>query len=186
MIRSIVVGGISVYAIFATSTLRVSMPKRIIISCIDFFYPPFAKFIPLQTFRYAACGGGNTVLGFVIYTVCYKFVFREHDFNFGFYAFKPHIASLIVAFLFNFPIGFLLMKYVVFVDSNIRGRVQLFRYFFVFLSNLFLNYVLLKILVEYLYINAIVSQVISTAIVILISYVLQRHYSFKIRESEAD
>jgi putative flippase GtrA len=179
-------GGISVYAIFAATSLSVPMPKRYIISIIDYFYPPFRKLIPLQTFRYAACGGSNTVLGFVIYTICYKLIFREHDFDFGFYAFKPHIASLIVAFLFNFPIGFLLMKYVVFVDSNIRGRVQLFRYFFVFLSNLFLNYVLLKILVEYLLINAIVAQIISTAVVIFISYLLQRHYSFKIKQTEAD
>jgi len=101
----------------------------------------------------------------------------------GFYAFKPHIAALIFSFLINFPVGFMLMKYVVFIDSNIRGRVQLFRYFFVFVSNLFLNYILLKILVEYLHVNAIVAQVISTAVVITISYLLQRHYTFKIKES---
>jgi|SRR6516225_5398593 len=163
-----------------------NMPKKLIISFIDFFYPPFRKFIPLQTFRYAACGGGNTLLGFLIYLFSYKFVFQEHDFNFGFYAFKPHIAALITAFLFNFPIGFLLMKYVVFVDSNLRGRIQLFRYFFVFLSNLFLNYVLLKILVEYLFINAIVAQVVSTVVVIFISYLLQRHFTFRIEDTEVD
>ncbi|HTQ29077.1 MAG TPA: GtrA family protein [Puia sp.] len=162
------------------------MPKKFIISFIDFFYPPFARIIPLQTFRYAACGGANTLLGFLIYTLSYKFVFQEHDFNFGIYAFKPHIAALITAFIFNFPIGFLLMKYVVFVDSNLRGRIQLFRYFFVFVTNLFLNYVLLKILVEYLYVNAIVAQVISTVVVIIISYLLQRHFSFRIENTEVD
>jgi putative flippase GtrA len=142
--------------------------------------------MPLQTFRYAACGGGNTVLGFLIYTICYKFIFHEAVFNMGFYAFKPHIASLIVAFLINFPIGFILMKYVVFVDSNIKGRIQLFRYFFVFISNLFLNYFMLKILVEYLYVNAILAQVISTVVVITISYLLQRHFTFKVEETETE
>jgi len=161
------------------------MPKNLIKSCIDFFYPPFRKLMPVQTFRYAACGGANTVLGFLIYTVCYKYIFKERDFNFGFYAFKPHIASLITAFLINFPIGFFLMKYIVFVDSNIRGRVQLFRYFFVFISNLFLNYFLLKVLVEYINMNAISAQVISTVVVITISYLLQRHFTFKV-QSEID
>ncbi len=142
--------------------------------------------MPLQTFRYAACGGGNTLLGFLIYSVGYKFIFREAVFDMGFYAFKPHIASLILAFLVNFPVGFLLMKYVVFVDSNIRGRVQLFRYFFVFVSNLFLNYILLKVLVEYLYVNAILAQVIATAVVITISYLLQRHFTFKVEQTEVD
>ena len=150
---------------------------------IDFFYQPFKKWLPLQTFRYASCGGANTLLGFFLYTVSYKFMFHEQVVDLGFYAFKPHIAALIFSFLINFPVGFMLMKYVVFIDSNIRGRVQLFRYFFVFVSNLFLNYILLKILVEYLHVNAIVAQVISTAVVITISYLLQRHYTFKIKES---
>jgi len=142
--------------------------------------------MPLQTFRYAACGGGNTVLGFLIYTISYKIIFHEAVFDMGFYAFKPHIASLIVSFLINFPVGFILMKYVVFVDSNIKGRIQLFRYFFVFISNLFLNYLMLKILVEYLYVNAILAQVISTAVVITISYLLQRHFTFKVEPPETE
>jgi putative flippase GtrA len=142
--------------------------------------------MPLQTFRYASCGGGNTLLGFIIYTISYKYIFREQVFDLGFYAFKPHIASLILAFLINFPVGFLLMKFVVFVDSNIRGRVQLLRYFFVFVSNLFLNYILLKVLVEYAYVNAILAQVIATAVVITISYLLQRHFTFKVEDTQVD
>jgi putative flippase GtrA len=142
--------------------------------------------MPLQTFRYASCGGGNTLLGFFIYSISYTYIFKEKVFNLGFYAFKPHIASLILAFLVNFPVGFLLMKFVVFIDSNIRGRVQLFRYFFVFVSNLFLNYLLLKALVEYLYVNAILAQLISTAVVIITSYLLQRHYSFKVEDTQVD
>ena len=153
---------------------------------IDFFYQPFKKWLPLQTFRYAACGGANMVLGFLIYTFSYKFLFREQVFDLGFYAFKPHIASLILSFLINFPVGFFLNKYVVFVDSNIRGRVQLFRYFFVFVSNLFINYLLLKILVEILHMNAILSQVIATVIVVTISYLLQRHYTFKVEDTTVD
>jgi putative flippase GtrA len=157
-----------------------------ITALIDFFYQPFKKWLPLQTFRYASCGGANTVLGFLLYTFSYKFIFREQVFNLGFYAFKPHIAALIFSFLINFPVGFLLMKYVVFVDSNIRGRVQLVRYFFVFLSNLIINYFLLKLLVEYLQVNAILAQVISTVVVITISYLLQRHFTFKIEDTGID
>lgn len=151
---------------------------------IDFFYKPFKKWLPLQTFRYASCGGANTLLGFFLYASSYKFIFHERVADLGFYAFKPHIAALIFSFLINFPVGFMLMKYVVFIDSNIRGRVQLFRYFFVFVSNLFLNYILLKILVEYLRVNAIIAQIISTGVVITVSYLLQRHYTFKIEDAE--
>ncbi|MDB5144378.1 MAG: GtrA-like protein, partial [Mucilaginibacter sp.] len=36
--------------------------RRTILSLIDLFYSPFKKIMPLQTFRYAACGGVNTLL----------------------------------------------------------------------------------------------------------------------------
>jgi putative flippase GtrA len=157
-----------------------------ITSIVDFFHPPFRKLMPLQTFRYAACGGGNTILGFLLYSLSFKYIFEERVFNLGFFAFKPHIASLIFAFVINFPVGFLLMKYVVFVESNLKGRVQLFRYFFVFISNLVLNYFLLKILVEYLHLYAIFAQIIATSVVIITSYLLQRHFSFKTESTEVD
>jgi len=162
------------------------MPKDRIISFIDFFYPPFRKFMPEKTFRYAVCGSSNTLLGLLIYSFCYSYIFKNRIIDLGFYAFTPYTASLLVSFLVNFPIGFLLMKFVVFVDSNIKGRVQLFRYFFVFASNLLLNYILLKILVGYLYMNGIVAQVISTAVVIITSYLLQRNFSFKVVQTEVE
>ncbi len=142
--------------------------------------------MPLQTFRYAVCGGSNTVIGFLIYSLSYTFVFHKQVVDIGFYAFEPHVAALILSFFFSFPLGFALLKYVVFIESNIQGRVQLFRYFFVFVSNLVLNYIFLKILVEKLKINAIISQLISTAILISISYLLQRHFTFKVEDTRVD
>ena len=162
------------------------MPKDRIIRLIDFFYPPFRKFVPLQTFRYAACGGSNTLLGLFIYTVTYKYILREQVLHLGFYAFKPHNAALFIAFCINFPIGFLMMKFVVFHDSTIRGRIQLFRYFLIFTISLFINYWLLKLLVEILHVYAVVAQIITTTIIVLFSYLTQKHYSFKSGEEDDD
>jgi len=162
------------------------MPKDRIIRLIDFFYPPFRKFVPLQTFRYAACGGSNTLLGLFIYTVTYKYILREQVLHLGFYAFKPHNAALFIAFCINFPIGFLMMRFVVFHDSTIRGRIQLFRYFLIFTISLFINYWLLKLLVEILHVYAVVAQIITTTIIVLFSYLTQKHYSFKSGEEDDD
>ena len=93
----------------------------------------------LQTFRYAASGGANTVLGLVVYYISYKIVFYEKVFDFGYYSFEGHIAALIVSFCVTFPVGFFMSKYVVFSDSKMKGRIQLFRYFMVCLFNLVLN-----------------------------------------------
>ena len=160
------------------------MSKNVVISVIDFFYPPFHKLMPLQTFRYAACGGANTVLGLLIYSFSYKYLLREQDLDLGFYAFKPHIAALFFSFSINFPLGFILMKYLVFNESTIRGRIQLFRYFIFFIFCLFLNYVLLKLFVEILYLYAILAQVITTVIVVCVSYITQKHFTFKVERKE--
>ena len=113
--------------------------RDFVLPIIDFFYPPFKKLMNLQTFRYAAAGGGNTLLGLIIYTISYKYIFGEEMFDFGFYAFKGHIAALLASFIISFPLGFFLSKYVVFSDSNMKGRIQLFRYFMICLFNLVLN-----------------------------------------------
>jgi putative flippase GtrA len=138
--------------------------------------------MPEQTFRYLACGGFNTLLGLAFYFVCYKYILKEENLDFGFYAFKPHNASLFGAFIINFFVGFTLMKFVVFVDSNLKGRIQLFRYFLSFAFNLCLNYVLLKLFVEALEWDAILSQCITTCIIVLISYLSQKHFTFSVKK----
>ena len=139
--------------------------------------------MPEQTFRYAFCGGANTVLGLTVYTICYKYIFEKKNFDFGFFAFKPHIAALLVSFCVNFIVGFILMKFVVFLSSKLRGRIQLFRYFFTFSFNLFLNYLLLKLFVDVLHMNAILSQCITTCIVVVVSYFSQKNFSFRTHKS---
>lgn len=133
----------------------------------------------IQTFRYAASGGGNTLLGLIAYYISYKYIFAEKTFDINFFAFKGHIAALILSFCVTFPVGFFMSKYVVFSDSNMKGRIQLFRYLMICLFNLALNYILLKIFVEKLHIYPVVAQVITICIVVVFSYIAQRNYSFK-------
>lgn len=137
--------------------------------------------MPIQTFRYAACGGINTLLGLTVYFIGYEYLFARENFDFGFFAFKPHIAALFLSFCVSFVVGFLLNKFVVFTGSNLRGRIQLFRYFLSFSLNLVINYLLLKFFVELLLWNALISQVITTVIIISFSYLSQKHFSFKVK-----
>lgn len=133
----------------------------------------------MQTFRYAAAGGFNTLLGFFMYTIGFTVLFKGQVYDVGFYAFKAHSASLLLSFMVTFPVGFFFSKYVVFSDSELQGRVQLFRYLMVCLFNLALNYLLLKVLVEQLFVHAVPAQVITVVAVVLFSYLAQRNFSFK-------
>lgn len=152
-----------------------------IIGFIDLFYPPFRKWMPEQTFRYAVCGGGNTILGLLVYFVIYEYLLKRQNLALGFITFKPHNAALFISFCISFIVGFLLMKFVVFVSSNLRGRIQLVRYFLSFTFNLMLNYLLLKLLVEFWHIQAVLSQVMTTVLIVTFSYLTQKHFSFKIK-----
>lgn len=138
--------------------------------------------MPEQTFRYAACGGANTVLGLTIFNILLVYFFKGQNVELGFYTLKPHNAALFISFCINFLVGFILMKYIVFVDSNLKGRIQLFRYGLAFVFNLVLNYFLLKLFVEVLGWKPFLSQCITTCIIISISYLSQKHFSFRIKK----
>ena len=153
-----------------------------ILPLLDLFYPLFKRVMPLQTFRYAASGGGNTLLGVLVYSIGYTHFFKGHIYDVGFYAFKAHSASLLLSFSVTFPVGFFLSKYVVFTDSDMKGRVQLFRYLMICLFNLAINYLLLKLLVEQFGVHAVTAQIITVVAVVLFSYLAQRNFSFKAKE----
>jgi putative flippase GtrA len=138
----------------------------------------------LQTFRYAASGGSNVVIGFLIYSFSFTFLFHQQVVNLGFYAMKAHTAALVLSFFVTFPYGFFMSKYVVFSDSAMKGRVQLFRYLMISLFNLFLNTLLLKTLVEVLSFDPILSQVVTIVVVVVFSYIAQRNFSFKVIQAD--
>ncbi|MEJ0101193.1 MAG: GtrA family protein [Bacteroidota bacterium] len=49
-----------------------------------------------------------------------------------------------------------------------------------------LNYILLKIFVERFRIYPIIAQIITTAIVVSFSYLMQKHYTFKAKQATGD
>lgn len=135
--------------------------------------------MPPETFRYAVCGSLNTILGLGIYWVGLHFVFENQVFYAGITAFKPHNAALFLSSAVVFCMGFLMNKYIVFTDSSLRGRVQISRYFLSFFINLLANYFILKFFVEFLLWPAFPSQLLTTAFIIAISYVMQKHFTFR-------
>lgn len=152
--------------------------RKFVLNLIDPFYPIFKPFLDLQTYRYGVCGAGNTLLDIVVYFLCYNLLLQKEAINLGYIAISPHIAALIGGFLVSFPIGFFVMRTIVFTESNLRGRTQLFRYFSVIVFNLLLNYVFLKIMVELLGVYPTIAKIIITSIVIVVSYLLQRKFTF--------
>jgi putative flippase GtrA len=153
--------------------------KDIIVHIIDFFYPPFRRIMPLQTFRYAACGGGNTLLDIFLYFVAYNFVLEKQVVYTPIGAISPYIAAFLMSFVISFPIGYLLNRYIVFPGSSLKGRVQLFRYFLLVVICIVLNYVFIKLFVEQFGIFPTIAKMLTTIIVVSFSYLTQKNFTFK-------
>lgn len=153
--------------------------RTIIIQTVDYFYAPFQKYVPLETFRYAATGGFNTVLDISLYFIFYNFILDKQVIDLHVVSISPHIAAFLIVFPITFFTGFLLARYITFTSSEIRGRIQLIRYMISVSGSIFLNYVFLKFLVEFGGLWPTLSKIITTVIVVIYSYFVQKFYTFK-------
>lgn len=154
--------------------------RNLILRFLDFFYPIFKRVLPLRTFRYLACGGSVTLLGLFVYFLSYNFILRPGLYvHVGPLTLTRYIAAYIISFCVSFPTGFFLSKFVVFPDSYLKGRIQLFRYGSLQLFNIFLNWSLLHLFAGYLGFWATPSQALTGAILAVLSYFFQRYISFR-------
>jgi putative flippase GtrA len=160
--------------------------RKKIIAFIDFFYPPFKKIVPVQTFRYAVCGGGNMLLDIFLFYISFNFILNKQIVDLGFISLKPYNAALCMAFCITFPLGFLLNKYIVFNTSYLRGRVQLFRYMLIVAANLLLNYLILNLLIQYLHFFPTIAKIFATIIIVAFSFLSQKHFTFKVKKTYVD
>ncbi|WP_340112742.1 GtrA family protein [Maribellus mangrovi] len=156
----------------------------IIIRIVDTFYFSFLQFIPREIFRYAATGGANTLLDIILYFIVYQFILKGQIVDLGFVAISGHIAAFLFVFPITFSTGFFLAKYVTFTASILKGRIQLFRYLLSVGGSILLNYVFLKMFVEYFGWYAPLSKVITTILVVIYSYLAQRYFTFQTARQE--
>nr|WP_240348155.1 GtrA family protein [Longitalea arenae] len=137
--------------------------------------------MPLQTFRYAACGGGNTILDITLYALSYNFLFRKQMVHTPIgISISPYIAAFLVSFTITFPLGFYMSRTIVFPGSTLRGRIQLFRYSLLVISCIALNYIFIKLFVEQCGLYPTLSKVLTTIIVVAFSFISQKNFTFKI------
>lgn len=146
---------------------------------IDFAYPPFKKWMPLQVYHYLACGTINTLSDWLLYFLIYNFVVCKQVVDWGWIAFTPHIASLLIVTPITLTIGFCLSKYITFAGSTLRTQRQAVRYTGIIAVNFVLSYLGLKLFCEVLGLWATPSKMLVTVITTICSFLLQKYFSFK-------
>lgn len=162
--------------------------EQIISNFIDFFYPPFRKWCPKQVFRYAACGGGNLVLDWVLYFLVYNFVVGHRWVYIDLTPFldqahlvciTPHIFALCIVFPITLLTGFWLNRHITFTQSSLHGIRQFARYISIVAVNLAMNYFGLKLLVDGWGWYPTPSKICITLLTVVISFFGQKYFSFR-------
>ncbi|MDP3393729.1 GtrA family protein [Sediminibacterium sp.] len=153
--------------------------SHFILSVVDWFYPMFQKLMPKQTYRYAACGGFNTVLDIGLFFIAYNYILVKSTVQLGNIVISGHIASFMMSFIVTFPTGFYLSRYVVFQETSVTKREQLGKYFLVVFGCILLNYIFLKIFVDSFGWYPTPSKILTTVFVVMFSYFSQKNFTFK-------
>lgn len=158
--------------------------RKAVLRFIDFFYPPFSRWMPVHTFRYLISGGTTAATGVIVYYIVYNFILhQEHvDLPFPPGMITAPVAALFIESVITFMIGFALNKYLVFTASKLKGRVQLFRYGTVVATNIMLNFGMMKVMVESFHLYPTIAKGISTVILAVFSYFIQKHFSFRVKK----
>ena len=153
---------------------------KLIHSFLDFFYPLFKRFFDRTTYYYAVCGASNLVLSWFLFFIFYN-LFKKKNLGLPLlnYTLSAYTFTAFLCFIISFSIGFTLLKYVVFTKSQLKGTTQLFRYATSAAITGFTSWILLKLLIESLDLFPSIANIVSSCIVVIISYLLQRKFSFR-------
>lgn len=156
--------------------------RKAILAFIDFFHPPFKKYVSQHNFRYLAVGGSTFVLGYLVYYLSFYHLFCTDEVDFGFFTLKRGTAAMAVDFAFVIPYSFIMNRYVVFTHSEIRGRVQLFRFMNLQFINILLNISLYKFLADVLLIYPTVARFAVQILIAGFSYLYQHYFTFSVKK----
>ena len=115
----------------------------------------------------------------VWYFLIYHFVVAKQFVDLGFVVISPHILSLVIVFPITFFTGFWLNRNVAFRTTHIGSGRQLLRYLLSVAGAILINYISMKLLVEYAHIWATPSKILTTVISTVYSYLVGRYYTFR-------
>lgn len=148
---------------------------------IDWLYGllPLRRIMPLQTFRYAVCGGGNMVFGTLIYHLIYNALGFE-VLHIWFFAVSAPIVTHCLVFPVTLGTGFYLNRNVAFKQSPLRTRTQFIRYTLSNIGSFGVSYLFLKLFVEGIGLYPTLGEACAGVMTAFAySYPMQKYFSFR-------
>ncbi|MBR4028673.1 MAG: GtrA family protein [Alistipes sp.] len=154
--------------------------SQYLIRVVDTLYiKPLHGYISRNMFAYGLCGASNMALDTLWYFLIYHFVVAERFVDLGIVVVSPHILSLIIVFPITFFTGFWLNRHVAFRATEFSSHRQLIRYALSVIGSILINYVCMKLFVEYFAIWPTPSKMITTVVSVIYSYIAAKYFTFK-------
>ena len=136
--------------------------------------------LSLKPVRYFFSAGIATVVDVLVYYLVYNFVLHQNELNvFGNLVFKAPTVALTCSYSCGLITNFSITKYFVFHESELKGRVQLFRFILVAMVVLIANYFFMYFLINILHWYPTLSRAVSAISIGIFSFVAHRFFSFR-------
>ncbi|CAH1208495.1 hypothetical protein PAECIP111891_03230 [Paenibacillus allorhizoplanae] len=123
-----------------------------------------------QTIKFLIIGILNTVVGYLIYFLCLKFI----DLNYMISLLCAHVLGVLHSYYWNSRWTF---------NTGRKTYKNLLKFSGVYVISFFINLLVLYIFINYLEQNALLSQVFALFLTTLISFIGHKYWSFKISKT---
>ena|SRR5688572_25258126 len=131
--------------------------------------------------RYFFSAGIATAVDVAVYFLAFNFIYEKQDIHmFNFLVLSAPTGSLILSYTCGLVTNFLITKYLVFTESDLRGIHQLVRYVLVALLVLMLNYFFMSFLIKVLEWFPTIARIVSAITIGFLSFVIHKFYSFRV------
>jgi putative flippase GtrA len=121
----------------------------------------------------------------VMYAGTYNLILQKHNIHLLDYTISASNFGKAIAILCAFIWGFALNKYVVFTDSPVKGRHQLFRYALIVSTCIGLNFLIINFLIRQFPLFdtfKTLANILTSFVVAIYSYIVQRSFTFKVHK----
>lgn len=150
--------------------------KALILRLLSIFYPLVKKLMPFKVFAYLSLGAINTLLNIGLFIILFQ-IFKASQFS-------VEIAT-VLSFGVTVLTGFWFSKQIVFSDSKeemVNQKTQFVKYFLVSIQGQFSDYLITKGLIIFFIVPPTIAYVVSTAIMLIVNYFLQKYFTFRKRK----
>lgn len=143
--------------------------------------------LELKVVRYFFSGVTATLVDVCTYFIAFNFLFKKMDIPvYESYVLTAPTASLMLSFSCGLITSFLLTKYFVFTESDLKSHHQFMRFILVAFMVFVLNYFLMRILIRQFHWFPTIARAFASVSIAIISFFSHRFFTFKVNGATAE